>query len=341
MPQSGRTELDMTHREIAKLANVSVSTVSKALSDSKEVNSETAEKIKRIALEVGYFKEKSKRKIEYKKGKHPVIAVLCPEIISIAYSIMVTWIKEFVEQRGGRISVYIYDFSDDKMSRGIDSIILSDEADGMVVIGGKINGMPDLPMVYIGETEDDRFDRVFNDSDAVMNTAVEYLTKLGHRKIGYVGEMLTLDQLTEFRAALEKYNVPFCSDWCYIIHKRFEEIGYEAAENFAAQDNRPTALVCAYDEVALAMVYRLEKLGISVPADVSVIGKNDIPFAAYSAKPLTTIRLNYEKKCRICVDMLFDRIYGNDGAARNIEIKHELVVRETTDAYKGRKNGTN
>ena len=331
----------MTHREIAKIANVSVSTVSKALSDSKEVNSETAEKIKRIALEVGYFKEKSKRKMEYKKGKNPVVAVLCPEIISIAYSIMVTWIKEYVERRGGRISVYIYDFSDDKISHGIDSIILSDEADGIVVIGGKVDGIPDLPMVHIGETDDDRFDSVFHDSGAVMSTAVEYLQKLGHKKIGYVGEMLTLSQFAEFQSALKKHGLPFCRDWCYIIQKRFEEIGYEAAENFAAQNNRPTALVCAYDEVALAMIYRLGKLGVSVPGDVSVIGKNDIPFAAYSAKPLTTIHMDYEKQCRICVDLLFDKIYGSESHVRKIEIKHELIVRETTAEYRENKDGTN
>lgn len=341
MPHGGRTEFGMTHREIAKLANVSVSTVSKALSDSREISNETAEKIKRIALEMGYFKEKSKRKIEYKKGKNPVIAVLCPEIISIAYSIMVTHIKEYAEQRGGRVSVYIYDFSNDKISHGIDSIVLSDEADGIVVIGGKVGDMPDLPMVYLGETDDVRFDSVFHDNDAVMDTAVEHLMRLGHKKIGHVGETLTLGQLTEFRETLEKYGLPFHRDWCYIINKRFEEIGYEAAEKFAAQKDCPTALVCAYDEVALAMIYRLGKLGISVPEDVSVIGKNDIPFAAYSAKPLTTIRMDYEKQCRTCIDLLFDRIYGDDGPARNIKIEHKLVIRETTAEYKEKKNAKN
>lgn len=339
MPYGIETEKIMTHREIAKIANVSVSTVSKALSDSREVNSETAERIKRIALELGYFKEKNKRKIEYKKGKHPVIAILCPEIISIAYSTMVTWIKEYVEERGGRTFVYIYDFSNEKISHGIESIILDDDADGIVAIGGDVRGMPDLPVVRIGDFHDERFDCVFNDSGKVMDTTVAYLTDLGHQKIGFVGELLTMGQLEDFKKTLKKYKVPFCGDWCYIVDKRFEEIGYEAAESFACQNNRPTAVVCAYDEVALAMIYRLKKLGISVPEDLSVIGKNDIPFAAYSAEPLTTINPNYQIQCKVCVDLLLNRIYGEEDAPKRIAVEHELVVRETTAQYKEKKNG--
>ena len=79
----------MTHKKIAELAHVSVSTVSKALSGSKEVSRELTEEIKRIAFETGYFQEKSKRRLMYEKNQQVLIAVICPEVISIQYSRMI------------------------------------------------------------------------------------------------------------------------------------------------------------------------------------------------------------------------------------------------------------
>ena len=76
----------MTHKKIAEIANVSVSTVSKALSGSKEVSEELADEIKRIALETGYFKKKNERKLGYINPDSIRVTIICPEIISIFYS---------------------------------------------------------------------------------------------------------------------------------------------------------------------------------------------------------------------------------------------------------------
>ena len=94
----------MNHRKIAELAHVSTSTVSKALSGSREVSDDVAEMIRRIALETGYFTQKNKRKAENKRRKEANISIVCPEIISIHYSRIVTLVKSFVEERGGRSS---------------------------------------------------------------------------------------------------------------------------------------------------------------------------------------------------------------------------------------------
>ncbi|MDD6735861.1 MAG: LacI family DNA-binding transcriptional regulator [Clostridiales bacterium] len=325
----------MTHKEIAKIAHVSVSTVSKALSDSREVSSETAERIKRIAIETGYFEEKNKRRIEYKKGKSAVVAVLCPEIISADYSRMVDEIKKAVESRGGRISAYIYDFSKDKLGAGINSIVLGNEADGIIVIGdGSFEKAPSIPTVQIGKCSSGIVDCVYSDGAAVTDTVVEYLMRLGHTKIGYVGEFLTMKKYSFFKESLKKHRLPFCEDWCHTIDKRFEEVGYEAAERIYKSQNRPTAFVCAYDEVALALIYGLTNRGISVPEDISVVGVNDIPFSAYAAKPLTTVRMFYEKQCRMSVDILYDKIFGSSKEAQSIIVEHELVIRKTSDRAK-------
>ena len=73
----------MTHKKIAELAHVSVSTVSKALSGSREVSRELTEEIKRIAIETGYFQEKSRRRLMYEKDQQVLIAIVCPEVVKI------------------------------------------------------------------------------------------------------------------------------------------------------------------------------------------------------------------------------------------------------------------
>lgn len=320
----------MTHKEIARLANVSVSTVSKALAGSREVSDETAELIMRIAMEAGYIKEKNTRKTKNRKKHEASIAVFCPEIVSIYYSGMVTAVRKYVHERGGRVSVHIYDFNPDKLKEDINDIAVRGEADGIIIMdGGNYEVAPQLPTVFIGNCADGKYDCIYNNSADIINTVTEYLMSMGHKKIGYVGELLTIDKYIDFRKSIHAHCLEFREEWCYTIDRRFEEIGYEAAERIARAEEVPTAFVCAYDEVALALIHGLEKHGISVPEDISVVGINDIPFSAYAAKPLTTVNLFDEERCRIGVDMLFDRMFGNAGTVKRIKARHETVVRET------------
>ncbi len=87
-------------------ANVSLSTVSKALSGSKEISDELRQNIIQIAKEMGYFEEKRKRKIEYSKSDAITIAVICPEIISLFYAGEITAIKNKIEESGGLCAVF-------------------------------------------------------------------------------------------------------------------------------------------------------------------------------------------------------------------------------------------
>ena len=104
-----------THKKIAQLAGVSLSTVSKALSGSAEISEATREKIIKIAEETGYFKKKSQRKLEYSKHRAVNIALICPEIISIHYSTTLTTIKNEIEKRGGNTFIYTSDFDPEKL----------------------------------------------------------------------------------------------------------------------------------------------------------------------------------------------------------------------------------
>lgn len=123
----------MTYKKIARLANVSTSTVSKALNGSREISDELRKSIIKIATDEGYFAKKGKRKVEYARDGAITVAVVCPEIISVAYAGEINAIKRELESRGAFLSVYIYDFDKEKLDRIIENITVGNRAEGIIL----------------------------------------------------------------------------------------------------------------------------------------------------------------------------------------------------------------
>lgn len=322
----------MTQSKIAKLVGVSTSTVSKALSGSKEISDDVRNKIIKIAVESDYFKQKTQRRLDYTSGNAVTVGLICPEIISIYYSRIITYCKNEIEARGGQTAVYIYDFDSNKFNAIIENIILKKSVDGIVVISGcDIKTSPNIPIVRMASSlEDDFYDSVSCDSYAALNAAVKHLKELGHEQIGFVGETLTAETREQYKRALAENGIGYSEELVYTINKRFEDIGTTAAREMLDSGSIPSAIIAAYDEIALALIHEFEANGISVPNDVSVIGINDIPYSSYSQVPLTTIKHYTEEQCALVVQLLYDKILGNGGGARHISLSHELVIRNST-----------
>ncbi len=321
----------MNHKKIAQLANVSASTVSKALSGSSEVNRATAEKIRRIAIDTGYFKEKSKRKREYANDDSFLIAVIVPEIMGFYYATIVTCIKNHVESKGGHIAIYISDFDPQKGTELLESIILHGGTDGVIMFSKPtLSFKPNIPIVCCCNAVDCGCDTIYCDSRAVIGDAVGYLSKLGHTKIGYVGEPHTAAAAMYFEDAVKQNGLVYEKEYTYIIDARFEQIGHMAALEILKQKNRPTAVVAAYDEVALGLISTLSHNGIRVPEDMSVMGINNIPSGAHAQIPLTSVDTFSEEQYKTAVDLLFDKISTESQTVRHITIEPQIVARETT-----------
>lgn len=315
----------MNHKTIAQLAHVSPSTVSKALSGSSEVNRETAERIRQIAIEVGYFKEKNKRKRDYSRNHRLLIALIVPEVMGFYYASIITYIKNKVEAKGGHIAVYISDFSNEKANDLLKSAIMHSSTDGVIMFSDPDKGIkPNVPIITVGCFQKE-YDSIACDVSRVIEDAVKYLHNLDHKKIGFVGECRTTVAENVFRKAT---NCP--DDYVYIVNDRFEAIGIEAADRIAEQKNRPTALICAYDEIAISLIHQLSQYGIRVPDDISVMGINNISSSAYAQIPLTTINTFSSEQYDMAVELLFDKIINETKCVKHLTIEHKLIERETT-----------
>ena len=328
----------MTYRKIAQLAGVSPSTVSKALSGSSEISAETSERIRKIAEENGADRPK------YRKDRSSTrIAVIVPEIISLYYSQLVSGVIGELLLSGIEAYIYICGFTDERYREIIDILIDEGLTDGIISLAeNKYPHKISIPMVGLCDaSRASYYDVIGADMQTGIYEAIEHLVSLGHRKIGFISETNTMLKLKYFNSAAAQLEIPIDPQHIFVSDKRFEQIGREAAEYYMKLQNRPTALIAAYDEVALGAIHTFAIGNISVPGDISMIGMNDIPAASYAATPLTTIRTFNSEIIRLGVKLLLDNIRDPEKhMTQSVLVRCELIIRSTTAKIKnaGREN---
>ncbi|MGL4337141.1 MAG: LacI family DNA-binding transcriptional regulator [Turicibacter sp.] len=182
-----------------------------------------------------------------------------------------------------------------------------------------------IPIVAI-DVNDPSLTSIYSDSEQGVELAVNYLYGLGHRQIGYVtGGYHGENWISDIRCA--KFIEVCQSLGLYIpegyIHNgiNFEpESGMLAVERFLTLDELPTAICCSSDFQAIGVMKALQKVGIKVPEEVSVIGFDDIPFVEFLHPPLTTIRQDTMSMGTICADLL-----GEQAASKKKLIERKVV----------------
>ncbi len=321
----------MTYKMIASLAGVSVSTVSKVMAGSSEISAETAEKVRQIAAEYGvrrprYNKENPNRKI----------AIIVPEIISFQYSRFVTALNTELRKKNMESCVYITDFQDNVFCNIIDWIYQDESICGIINLDEiRTKEIPEIPMVVLQPLNNPEFDTICEDQTTYFSDILKYLLSLGHKKIGYIGEINTKTKDKSFYVASAALELTIDPVHIFISNKRFEEIGIEAAQYFSSMENRPTALVAAYDEIAHGAITEFQKKGIHVPEDISIVGINNVVSSMYVSVPLTTVHTFNEEMMHLAVKLLLHRIEKpKEHITQHVLVNSKLIIRESTGKVK-------
>ncbi len=316
----------MTLSKLAKLANVSVSTASKAFSGSHEVNAETREMIFEIAREYKCFKK-------FFNAQYPklVVGVICPEFESLYYTRYLAFIQERLSEYNCEVCMASHRFSPEREKSLLEYYDQYAKVDGIIVVDSKLEwvGKLDVPTVFLSpEREQKGHLNIIRTVEEPLSMAVEYLRENRVDTIGFLGETLTKSSLKMFRHVMEKYGVPVDETYISVSEQRFEKGGYQAMEQLFQRGTIPRALFCAYDAMAIGAMKCIRDHGLSVPDDVAVIGKNDNPETRYLNPPLATISLNTEEGCRIAVELLIRKINGEE-VPDTIQTQSELKLRES------------
>lgn len=344
----------MSIKKIAQRAGVSPATVSRVLNNPNYKCSSKAirDKIWHIAMELNYVPNEAARNLRQgvsaKSDKTYYINVLMTRMDDSQTDPFFTELLRIIESEIHKNLCilanvwYMSLFSNDKKCRhtNLDKIIedmykdTEGKCDGLIIIG-KCNteALKKLNKKYKNVVSVNRnstnyeVDEVVCDGRKIASIAVEYLVKLGHRDIGYVGDCHHESRYRGFLDVLQKYNINLEHDNVLEI-KQTEAAGFEAMEKILKSDNCPTGIYCANDITAIGMLKCLNKYKnhYYVP---SIIASDDIE-AAQNTKPmLTTVRLPKEEMGKFALYLLLDRIRGEHKGVIKMEVEGKLVVRNS------------
>ena len=324
-------------KDIARLAGVSHSTVSRALQNSPLVNSQTAGEIQRIARDLGYRASAVARGLVTRKTR--TIGVVVTTISDPFVSEVVSGIELAANDNG--YSVFLAESSaDPTREQNVVHSFAERRVDGIVVTSSRVGALYTpllsemmVPIVLINNQHPGQFvHSVMIENLEASREATDYLVRLGHRRIAYVGDRYGHQSDTErfagYREALEQAAIPFLPE--LVVHGDGQpEGGAVAMDKLLSLDHPPTAVFCYNDLTALGVLRSIHIRGLRVPEDISLIGFDDLFFVSYTQPQLTTVRQPMRKMGRMALEVLL-KLMSGEQSAEAIKVPAELIVREST-----------
>ena len=324
-------------KDIARAANVSYSTVSRALQNSPLVGRKTTEKIQRIAQQSHYRVSAVARSLVTSKTR--TIGVVVTSVSDPFAAEVVTGIEEIAESQ--HYSVFLANCNADPVreARVVDSFA-ERRVDGIIVMASRVGAlyMPHLlrlkiPIVLLNNFRQNEF--VYSvgiDNLSASHDATTYLISLGHRRIAYIGDhtgfQSDTDRFGGYRQALLQAGIPFQPE--LVAHGDGKPAGgEEAMRQILALPKRPTAVFCYNDMSALGALRAARLQKVRVPEDLSLIGFDDLFLASYACPPLTTVRQPMAHMGRLATEILLKLLSGAI-CEFNLKVPAELIVREST-----------
>ena len=327
-----------TMADIARLANVSKPTVSRALSNSPLVNAETRNHVLAVAAEHGYTVNRNAQKLRHKRTNTIAVSMdfRSHHENHISDPFMFDLLAGVSEALGDRNQDLLLCAPNHNDSAAFRQILTSRGADGFIILGQghreqmlKEFATSDAPLVVWGAAaEDANYCVVGSDNYLGGQLAGRYFLEQGRRHFLFVGDT-SFREMYQRREGLKR-----------IVHEadetiRFDDIelhgfSYDSAYDAATRyldviESRPDAIFTWNDTAAMAFVSAFREAGAEVPDDVSVVGYNDIPAAQYFSPPITTIRQDTHQAGRMLVAKLMRIIDGE--TPRSAQIRTELIRR--------------
>jgi DNA-binding LacI/PurR family transcriptional regulator len=310
---------------VAKLAHVSIATVSRTINHVPTVNPKLAKRVREAIRELNYFPNTQARALV--SGRSRMLGLIVSEITNPFFPELIQGFEEVAVENGYEILIGSTNYAEGVavMTFGIEQPLLDQLADRNV------------PLVFVDVAPNRAGMSVLKvDYHHGIREGVQHLAALGHRRIGFVTGPLRLhsaqSRLEAFKKALQECGIPV-EEKLIIESDHTMEGGMAAAEKLIVQKGLPTALMCSNDMLAIGVLHKLSRSGLRVPDDVSIIGFDDIHMGAMMIPPLTSIQMSRTDLASGAVSALRGHLEGAPKREYNIDTR--LVVRESTGFPRG------
>jgi DNA-binding LacI/PurR family transcriptional regulator len=332
----------VTSLDVARLAGVSQSAVSRVFTPGASASKQTIEKVKRAAAQLGYRPNVLARSLI--TGRSRIIGLVVAYLENYFYPEVVERLSVALQEQGYHVLVFMAAPTVGDVQNVMQEI-LDYQVDGIVLASVSMSSILaekcqsfGIPVVLFNRDQDDpRLNSVTTDNRAGGRALAELLASLGHRRIAYIagfeGASTQRDRELGFREGLAAAGRELFARGVgnFDFH-----MAQDAARRMFDRAKRPDAVFVCNDHMAFAVmdVLRFE-LGLRIPDDVSVAGFDDVPPAAWGAYSLTTFRQRVNQMVAETVTTLLDSIEGKSTEPRRVKIDGTLVVRSSTREPKG------
>ncbi len=333
----------MTIEEIAQLAGVSKTTVSRVLNNKPDVNKETREKIEKIISENDFQPNAFAKAVSLQKS-HSIGLIIPYEAEYIFansfYIEVMRGVSTEVNNRGYFLSICYpkdHNYVDMYKQKRVDGYILMSPGSYHTHI---LESLKEVKAPFISTAQITDYKEMISvdvDNYKGGRMMTEYLVGLGHKKIAYIGKFSvtsSTDRLHGYQDTLMENGIAFDDTLVKISKAGTSHSGYEIMKELLDENEKITAVFAASDVMTGGVIKAIKEAGLRVPEDISVVGFDDIPSSEYADPPLTTIRQPAFEKGAEATKMLIDLI--EDGIEPESKILGlELIIRKSTAKARG------
>ncbi|MDN4503908.1 LacI family DNA-binding transcriptional regulator [Alteromonadaceae bacterium BrNp21-10] len=328
-----------TIRDVSKESGLSIATVSRAISNPEKVSRESLKKVQKAIDKLQYQPNMLSQKFRNKRSN--TIVILVPNISNLFFAKVISGIEDVAQKNG--YNVLLGDTRNShQRTKDYVNLVETRQADGIIQLRPHYEGQSVLPCknvlaVNAGGCEFTPYPSVRIDNVDAAEKVISYLIDNGHKRIGVISGMRdnphTRDRLKGYKQGLANAGIAF--DDNLIAEGDFTLwSGMNAVQHFVQMPDRPSAIFCMNDEMAIGAIKGLKEKNIQVPGDISITGFDNLDVSNYCDPPLTTVSQPAIDIGEKAAELLFQLIHGEEPAQTEYVMPHEFVVRQSSGIRK-------
>lgn len=333
----------VTIKDVAALAGVSPSTVSRTCKNNPSISEETKERVRKAMIELGYEPNFQASNLASQNSR--TIGIILPASAKEVYenSFYLEAIQGISHYCNGRqyMTTIVTGQDEAEILDAVRSMSRSGKVDGFIILYSKkddpvIDYLFNEGLLYIliGKATQYTNQTIYIDNDNLLagREAAEYLYQLGHRRIAYLGSdsslMFSADRKAGYQLALASHQLPVRPEYCVEV-KNVSENNEEAIRELLMQKDRPTAILVSDDILAVSLERVCLENHLAIPEDLSIISFNNSLFARLTSPQLTSIDIGAGQLGSEAASQIINHIENPNLLATKIIVPHHLIERDS------------
>jgi DNA-binding LacI/PurR family transcriptional regulator len=335
----------ITIKDIARAAAVSHTTVSRALHDNPAISSETIIRIKDLAIKMGYVPNATARGLKTHRSRS--LGIIVSNVDDPFWSEVMHGVDDILHPAG--YSFFVAATHRDKQrEKDIVQLMVQRGVDGVILLAPQFSAEQSqllrdygLPMVIVNNEGAGEYQYlIYNDDIYGIGLITRHLIELGHQNIAFLGNKsggrTNSERERGFREEMNAGGLIIRPEFFYQASSGIPEGGEEGGQYLLSLQNRPTAIICYNDYMAMGVYKCLRQTGLRIPQDISVTGFDDIKISDFLSPPLTTLHQFKNKLGGGAATMMLEilessqDLYATILSPKKVVVQGELVIRKST-----------